>query len=535
MRVLVTGIGGFVGPRLARAPARARRPGGGHLRSTTAARLPDGGRALRGSTCRDAAALDARGQRRRARTRIVHLAGLSHVGESWQRMPRLLPGQRARHRERCCAAAAGRPVVFASSAEVYGAGARRRSSRSREDAAARRRARPYALTKAAAERLALGARRGGGALVQPGRPRARRRTSRCPPSPRQLAAHRRAASSEPVLRVGNLSARRDFVHVDDGAEAFRCSPRGGSPAAGLQHRQRPGLLDRRGAGAPDGRLRRRRPGSSGPGADAAGGPAAPAGRRPAACAPSAGSPGAPWTTRSPISGRPVAAVPAGRNARTIAAQFSNAVRRVPHSPSEERSSLMKRRHLVDHSSASALCGTLALASGRLAPRPSTGPQPRTSVSPAGIRQIHAGGRPKTARRKLEVAFVETGHAGRRPQRLEPVNVDNDEKPNVFNVTPLHRRGTGMLRIDATVPARTCAPASSSSRPRATTCAWALPVLTQTTTGSRRARSAYLQNLPRNATGHANIEIMNFAPKRPRSATIQLLPPQGVAVRCPRRR
>jgi GDP-4-dehydro-6-deoxy-D-mannose reductase len=36
----------------------------------------------------------------------------------------------------------------------------------------------------------------------------------------QLAAIARG-EAEPVLRVGNLSARRDFIHVDDGAEAFR--------------------------------------------------------------------------------------------------------------------------------------------------------------------------------------------------------------------------------------------------------------------------------------------------------------------------
>jgi GDP-4-dehydro-6-deoxy-D-mannose reductase len=32
-----------------------------------------------------------------------------------------------------------------------------------------------------------------------------------------------------VLRVGNLSARRDFVHVDDGAAAFRLLAEKGTP------------------------------------------------------------------------------------------------------------------------------------------------------------------------------------------------------------------------------------------------------------------------------------------------------------------
>jgi GDP-4-dehydro-6-deoxy-D-mannose reductase len=44
----------------------------------------------------------------------------------------------------------------------------------------------------------------------------------------QLAAIHRE-KSEAVLRVGNLSARRDFVHVDDGAAAFRLLAEKGEP------------------------------------------------------------------------------------------------------------------------------------------------------------------------------------------------------------------------------------------------------------------------------------------------------------------
>src|SRR5258707_952382 len=49
-----------------------------------------------------------------------------------------------------------------------------------------------------------------------------------PASAEQLAAIRRGGG-EPVLRVGNLSARRDFVHVDDGAAAFRLLAAAGRP------------------------------------------------------------------------------------------------------------------------------------------------------------------------------------------------------------------------------------------------------------------------------------------------------------------
>lgn len=36
---------------------------------------------------------------------------------------------------------------------------------------------------------------------------------------------------EPVLRVGNLTARRDFVHVEDGAAAFRLLVEKGRPGS----------------------------------------------------------------------------------------------------------------------------------------------------------------------------------------------------------------------------------------------------------------------------------------------------------------
>jgi GDP-4-dehydro-6-deoxy-D-mannose reductase len=86
---------------------------------------------------------------------------------------------------------------------------------------------PYALTKAAAERLAL--QRGAVVarsfnLVGPGQSA----TFALPSFASQLAAIA-SGGAEPVLRVGNLSARRDFVHVDDGAAAFRILAERGHP------------------------------------------------------------------------------------------------------------------------------------------------------------------------------------------------------------------------------------------------------------------------------------------------------------------
>jgi GDP-4-dehydro-6-deoxy-D-mannose reductase len=108
-------------------------------------------------------------------------------------------------------------VVVASSAEVYGAVPEAEQPIGEEREVAPRT--PYALTKAAAERLALAH----GAvvarsfnLIGPGQ------SARfaLPAFAAQLAAVARG-EREPVLRVGNLSARRDFVHVDDGAAGYQ--------------------------------------------------------------------------------------------------------------------------------------------------------------------------------------------------------------------------------------------------------------------------------------------------------------------------
>jgi GDP-4-dehydro-6-deoxy-D-mannose reductase len=146
---------------------------------------------------------------------IVHLAALSHVGDSWKRMPDYFEVN-VLGTEHVAAAAAGRRLLFASTAEVYGlvpddeqpiAEQRRPAPRS-----------PYALTKAAAERTALAA---GAAVVRlfnlagPGQ----LATFALPSFAAQLAAIERG-EAEPVLRVGNLAARRDFVHVDDAVDGL---------------------------------------------------------------------------------------------------------------------------------------------------------------------------------------------------------------------------------------------------------------------------------------------------------------------------
>lgn len=226
MHVLVTGISGFVGPRLA-AHLLER---GDRVSGTFLIDHPvfsgAGDVRLFEVDLQDAAAL-ARAVRDAAPDVIVHLAGLSHVGESWSRMPDYFRVN-VLGTDNLLAAAGGRRVVLASSAEVYGLVPDAEQPIA-EDRPVDPRT-PYALTKAAAERLALA--RGAVVvrsfnLVGPGQST----KFALPTFAAQLAGFRRGSRGErePVLRVGNLSARRDFVHVDDGAEAFRLLAEKGEP------------------------------------------------------------------------------------------------------------------------------------------------------------------------------------------------------------------------------------------------------------------------------------------------------------------
>lgn len=225
MHLLITGINGFVGPRLARHLLESgHRVSGTHLDGAPPPRLD--GVELYHADLLDAAALE-KAVRQSSPDAIVNLAGLSHVGESWNR-----PGEYFRVNvigtENLLDAAAGRPVVVASSAEVYGP-VPEDEQPIREERAVDPRS-PYALTKAAAERIAL--HRGAVVarafnLVGPGQAA----TFALPSFASQLLAIAGDLSGtiEPVLRVGNLSARRDFVHVDDGAAAFRILAERGHP------------------------------------------------------------------------------------------------------------------------------------------------------------------------------------------------------------------------------------------------------------------------------------------------------------------
>lgn len=211
MRVLITGATGFLGHHLAAAlhqrgvevfgTSLAGEPGPpGVALCDVDVRVPEAVAGVMAYFAPDA---------------IVHLAALAHVGESWQR-PHDYFQVNVLGTEHVLAAAGARRVVVMSSAEVYGVVPEGEQPIAEERPAAPRS--PYALTKAAAERLALAR----GAIVARcfnlvGR--GQTRNFALPGFAAQLAAVARRGAA-PQLLVGNLSARRDYVHVDDAAAAL---------------------------------------------------------------------------------------------------------------------------------------------------------------------------------------------------------------------------------------------------------------------------------------------------------------------------
>ena len=147
---------------------------------------------------------------------IIHLAGLSDVAASWKAMDRYFRVNVLGTENVVRAAGDGCRVVFASSAEVYGKV--QAEQLPLNETAPLQPTTPYAMSKAAAERIALD----GGAIVArsfnligPGQsPR-----FALPSFAEQLVGIR-DGEREAVLRVGNLTARRDFVHVEDGVEGY---------------------------------------------------------------------------------------------------------------------------------------------------------------------------------------------------------------------------------------------------------------------------------------------------------------------------
>jgi len=206
LRVMVTGATGFVGR-----PLVARLAAAGH---TVAAVANDPGP----TAAAQAYVVDVRDRDSVARLiagfapdRVVHLAALSHVGESWRRIPEYFAINVRGAGNVIAATPSSVPLLFMSSAEVYGLvpDAEQPIREEREPAPRT----PYALTKAAAEVLALAA---GATVVRSFNLLGAGQAANfaLPDFARQLAAVERNERPA-LLKVGNLSARRDFVPVDE--------------------------------------------------------------------------------------------------------------------------------------------------------------------------------------------------------------------------------------------------------------------------------------------------------------------------------
>jgi len=221
MRVLITGINGFVGSWLAR-----------HLRESgdqVSGTYINGRPAIDGADLYAADLLDRPALERAVRAAnpdaVVNLAGLSHIGDSWkEKMPDYF-WVNVVGTENVLAAAGGRKTVVVSSADVYGPVPRDEQPISEDRRVAPHT--PYALTKAAAERLAMFSSAvivRSFNLVGPGQ---NPNFSLASWASRLSAISR--GEREPVLEVGDLSTWRDFVHVDDGAAAYRLLADKGRP------------------------------------------------------------------------------------------------------------------------------------------------------------------------------------------------------------------------------------------------------------------------------------------------------------------
>ena len=210
MRVLITGISGFIGCHLAR-----------RLESTgaeifgLAADRPDHviGEIFETDIC-DQDAL-SRVVDHCAPDVVVHLAGLSHVGKSWDR-----PGDYLRVNfigtRNVVRVAEGRRVIVASSAEVYGVVPEGEQPIT-EDRPLDPRS-PYAMTKACAE---VHAREHGAIIARAFNIVGIGQSGQfaVPSFAAQLAAIGRGEQPA-TLRVGDLSPRRDFLHVADAVSAY---------------------------------------------------------------------------------------------------------------------------------------------------------------------------------------------------------------------------------------------------------------------------------------------------------------------------
>ncbi|MEI6454126.1 MAG: GDP-mannose 4,6-dehydratase [Actinomycetes bacterium] len=164
---------------------------------------------------------------------VYHLAALSHVGASWD-APTQVAHVNVVGTTAVLAAArsalAQPTVLFVSSAEVYGSVQPAQLPLS--ELSAVQPTTPYAASKAAAEQIALGCHRGFGQKVIVVRPFNHIGPGQAPVFAVPALAKRMVeavASGQQSIKVGNLSARRDFTDVRDVVRAYRLLVTSGTP------------------------------------------------------------------------------------------------------------------------------------------------------------------------------------------------------------------------------------------------------------------------------------------------------------------
>ena len=232
MRVLVTGAGGFAGAHLARSLVADGHEVVGTLQGGTEAPPGLGGVRWVPLELTSPASIE-QVMRDAAPERVFHLAAQASVAQSfddpaatWEvnatgtlRLVEALPD--------------GARLLFVSSAEVYGI-----VPEAEQPIAERRPPRPfnvYAASKAAGEMAVVAAacgRRRQAVIARSFNHTGPGQDARfaMPAFARQLALIR-AGAAEPVLHVGNLEARRDYLDVRDVVAAYRVLAERGHPGA----------------------------------------------------------------------------------------------------------------------------------------------------------------------------------------------------------------------------------------------------------------------------------------------------------------